>query len=136
MHQTFQKPPKGSYRRERTQKRLAVESEEDRNKAIVRKRDRKCRWPFCDCAKFRERLEVAHVVSKSLGGSNDPSNLILLCVSKHQGRPSLHSGDLAVAPQTSAGTNGPCDFKAQDDKGRWHVVASERYVGVSETRGA
>lgn len=129
------KPPKGTFLRERKQRQMDADAAEERNKAIVRKRDKTCRWPHCDCGRFKLRLEVAHMVDKSLGGSSEPDNLILLCFEKHQGRPSLHSGDLDIQPQTPAGANGPCDFRKKDDDGRWIVVASERYIGVSVTRG-
>jgi hypothetical protein len=136
MHETFFKEPKGTWIRERRQRKADADAYEAREKAKVRARDRKCRWPHCDCHKLNLPLEVAHVVSKSIGGSNDAANLILLCIEKHQGRPSLHSGDLEVRPHDeSKGTNGPCDFLVLRDDGRWEVVASERMIGVPVTRG-
>lgn len=131
----LQKAPKGSWVRERRERALAEDAYEKREKAKVRARDRKCRWPGCDCGRLRMPLEVAHVVSKSLGGSNAADNLILLCVEKHQGRPSLHSGDLEVRPQTARGTDGPCDFYVLRERGRWECIGSERVIGVSTERG-
>jgi len=130
------KPAKGSLAMERRVRMAKVSSHELAEKRKVRLRDRVCRWPFCSCKKWKLRLEVAHVVSKSLGGSNDADNLILLCVSRHQGRPSLHSGDLKIEPQTSAGTNGPVDFFSRDESGRWQVIASEKSIGISVAVGA
>lgn len=131
------KAPKGTALRERKQRHMDAAAEEKKNKAEARKRDKVCRWPFCDCATFKLRTEVAHVVSKSLGGSNDPRNLILFCFEKHQGRPSLHSGDLKVVPHDARkGTNGTCDFFRQDERGRWQLVAAEKYIGVSVAVGA
>lgn len=105
------KDPKGTTRAVRVRKRIAFEQHEARMKTIVRKRDGyRCRWPGCDCRERRDRIEVAHVVNKSAGGSSEASNLICLCVARHRGRPSLHSGDLRIEPLTAAGTNGPCAF--------------------------
>jgi hypothetical protein len=137
MHETFPKPPRGTYIRERRQRKLDADAYEKREKAKVRARDRKCRWPYCTCSKLNLPLEVAHVVAKSLGGSSDADNMLLLCIEKHQGRPSLHSGDLEVRPHfTTKGTNGTCDFAVLRDDGRWDVVASERMIGVPTTKGA
>ena len=136
-HQTFEKPAKGAWIRERRMRKLDADAHEQREKAKVRARDRKCRWPHCQCHTLRMPLEVAHVVSKSLGGSSDADNMILLCVEKHQGRPSLHSGDLEVRPHyASKGTDGTCDFLVLRADGRWDVIASERLIGVPVTRGA
>lgn len=128
------KPAKGSAREERRQKREAVEDYEDREKTKARKRDGyRCRWPGCDCAERHERIEVAHIHDKGIGGDHglrsSVDQLICLCVARHQGRPSLHSGDLKIEPLTAEGTNGPCNFWRQDDKG-WYLVAEEVSVGI------
>ena len=135
MYLSLQKPAKGTALRERRERQKDREAYEKREKAKVRARDKSCRWPGCECRSLRLPLEVAHLVAKSLGGSNDAENLILLCQPVHQGRPSMHSGDLEVRPQTSRGANGPCDFYMLRDGGRWECVASERMVCVSTTRG-
>lgn len=132
----LQKPGRGTALIERRQRRLDEDAHEKRQKAIVRARDLSCRWPGCECKRLRLPLEVAHVVAKSLGGSSDADNLILLCVTTHRGTVSLHSGDLEVRPQHAGrGTNGPCDFYRLRD-GRWACIASERHIGVSVTREA
>lgn len=136
MHMTYPKPARGEYLRERRQRKMDADAHEKREKAKVRARDKSCRWPGCDCKAFRLPLECAHVVAKSLGGSSDADNMILMCVEKHRGTPSLHSGDLEVRPQTAKGTNGPCDFAVLRADGRWDVIASERLIGVSVPRGA
>lgn len=137
-HQTFPKPVRGSYLRERRESRRAVEAAEKANKAKVRARDRGCRWPGCECRRLKLPTEVAHLEDKGMGGDHgersDPSNMIELCVERHRGTPSLHSGDLRIEPKTSDGANGPCDFYARSGSGRMEMVASERYVGVSVTR--
>ncbi len=100
------KPAKGSAARARKEQRAKLVAFELAEKRAVRLRDRVCRWPRCSCHKLKLRLEVAHIVDKAQGGSSHRSNMILLCVEKHQGRPSLHSGDLAIRPQTLSGTEG------------------------------
>lgn len=120
----LKKPVKGSDRARRVALRLSEEAREQRNKSRVRKADGRCRWPGCDCRERRDRLEVAHVVNKSQGGLSEPGNLIVLCLARHQGKPSLHSGELRIEPLTEQGTRGPCEFWQQDDHG-WHVVARE-----------
>ena len=105
-----------------------------RGTARARKRDGyRCRWPLCDCQQRGDRIEVAHLRSKSLGGENESSNMMCLCSSRHRGLPSLHSGELKIRPIDEAlGTNGPCEFWASDS-GDWHLVARERSVGLLET---
>lgn len=126
------KPAKGTTRAARVQTRMAEEDFEAREKTKARKRDGRCRWPHCDCAARRDRLEVAHVVNKSLGGTSDLENLIVLCLSRHQGRPSLHSGDLKIERLTDKGTSGPCEYWARDAMQQWYMVARERAPFVLE----
>lgn len=125
------KPAKGEARAARVSERIKDEQREARAKAQARKRDGyRCRWPHCDCEARRDRLEVAHIHNKSLCGENDAANLICLCVSRHQGRPSLHSGDLDVRPINAAlGANGPCEFLRLDDCGELVTVAREIVIG-------
>lgn len=127
------KPVKGSARSARVQTRIECEERERSNKSRVRKLDHyQCRWPNCDCDKRRDRLEVAHVVDKSRGGSDDVGNLIVLCLARHQGRPSLHSGDLRIDPLTDEGTRGPCEFWRKDEHEQWVMVARERAPFICE----
>lgn len=118
------KPARGTARAQRDEKRHHRLAHEQREKAAVRARDGNvCRWPGC---LERTRLECAHVVSKSLGGSSDRSNMIRLCEGHHRGPCSLHSGDLRVEPLTEAGTDGPCLFVATDEQRTgWTVVGCE-----------
>lgn len=128
------KAPKGTFLRERKAQRAAELAHEEREKTKVRKRDQVCRWPWCDCRKWKLRLECAHLVNKSQGGRSNADAMILLCFEKHQGRPSLHSGDLMVDPLTAKGTNGPCAFYRKDETGQWLHIASEKRIGVPEAR--
>lgn len=124
------KPAKGTARAERVERRKAIERYEDRQKTLARKRDGRCRWPGCDCKARRDRIEVAHIHDKGIGGDHGLRSavelLICLCVARHQGRPSLHSGDLEVRPVNELdGTNGPCEFWRRDDHHEWYLVARE-----------
>lgn len=114
-------------------KRAAVKSAEKDEKAKVKARDVSCRWPRC---KPKTRLECAHVVDKGMGGDKGvrslASNLILLCYQHHQGKVSLHSGDLEIIPDTDKGTDGPVSFWQKDEDGKLFMVAREVSVGVTE----
>lgn len=128
------KPAKGSAKAARVDRRLKDEAQEDRAKTAARKRDGyRCRWPSCDCEARRDRIEVAHIVNKSNGGENHTRNLICLCVARHQGRPSLHSGDLSIRPVNGkAGADGPVSFWMKAKGGKWFMVAQERHIHVLE----
>ena len=53
--------------------------------ARTKKKLIKARGSSCQhCGKKPERLHIHHIQHTANGGSNDPSNLILLCVSCHQ----------------------------------------------------
>jgi len=135
----FPRPLRGEYYLERKAKRAVVDNAERTHKKEVRARDRGCRWPGCECRKLKLRTEVAHLAAKGVGGDHgersEPENLIELCFVKHRGTPSLHSGDLKIMPRTAVGANGPCDFFQRDEAGVFQLVASERTIGISETRG-
>lgn len=135
----LKKPAKGTALLERRSNRAKAKTFEASEKAKVRKRDRGCRWPGCDCRKQNIRTEVAHLHAKGSGGDHGvrstADQMIELCVLRHQGSPSLHSGDLKIEPQTAVGTDGPCDFFARNEAGVFEMVAHERSVGLSTTRG-
>jgi len=97
-------------------KKAAVNRKAEREaKAIVRARDRVCRFPGGNHA---WPLEVAHLQHKGMGGNpagdrSVPEKMILLCRGHHQSGPvSLHRGTLKVEPLTDAGTNGEVRFHA------------------------
>jgi 5-methylcytosine-specific restriction endonuclease McrA len=119
-----QKPPYGATTRARKVDRKSVEATRKAAKKFVRRDDGyRCRFPKCECRALNLRLEVAHVIPLSLGGTDAHANLILLCTEKHRGCPSLHSGDLKITCQTAMGTRGLCDFWVGDS-----------YAGSSEPR--
>lgn len=131
------KPAKGTARAKRVEKRVKVETKESSEKTKVRLRDGyTCRWPHCDCRQRRDRIEVAHLDDKGMGGDHGTrshaSQMITLCLARHQGKPSLHSGDLKVVPLTDEGTKGPCEFWATDENDQWYLVAREREPFVYE----
>lgn len=124
---TFPKPAKGTHWREGRERRKSVVAEEEAAKAYVRSKDVRCRWPHCaNCRSLKPRLEVAHLVPKGAGGSNDVGNLILLDFLTHQSGPSsLEQHGKRIVPVTAQGTRGPCEFWSTDAQGQWYLVARE-----------
>lgn len=93
-----------------------VKHEKDQ-KALVRRRDKKCRFPFCGCKGLGLALHVSHEEAhKGMGG--DPglerswsSQMLLLCSHRHQdGIISRHRGNLRTEPVTERGADGPVKF--------------------------
>lgn len=112
-------------------RRKAIKAHEDREKKLVRARDQKCRWPFCEyCRELKPRLEVAHVVAKGMGGDHGERStadqMMLLDYLTHQDGPgSLEQHGRRIEPLTDQGTNGPCAFWRIGDDGREYLVARE-----------
>ncbi len=107
-------------------RRKAVMDHEERQKTLVRKRDRICRWPKCPrCTQWHPPLEVAHIVAKGMGGDHrtrsTSDQMLLLDRLTHQEH---EQHRLEVRPVTSTGTDGPCEFWAQGKDG-WSLVARE-----------
>jgi hypothetical protein len=133
------KPAKGSAFKERKTRAKAVKAFEDAEKAKVRKRDVKCRWPHCEnCRRWTPRLEVAHIVAKGMGGDkgqrSTADQMILLDHLTHQGAGGLEQHGLRIEPMDARrGTNGPCIFWRTDPHtGEEYMVARERAVGILE----
>jgi hypothetical protein len=127
----LRKPAKGSGFIARKTKRKAIEADEDRNKAIVRKRDQRCRWPHCEyCRTVKPRLEVCHVIrAKGMGGdqagtASEPNALMLLDFITH-GEQEQHRRDV-IPIHDELGTDGPCEFWMEDERGEMVLVARER----------
>lgn len=55
-------------------------SEKTKNALIFDRADQRCEW----CEERFDHLEVHHIEPRSKGGSNDPSNLIVLCPNHHR----------------------------------------------------
>ena len=70
---------------------LNVESIGESLRFEVLKRDRHCQ--LCGAAPKDTRLHVDHIVPRSKGGTNDPSNLQVLCVSCNRGKSNRDSTD-------------------------------------------
>ncbi len=114
------------------ERRKQVTAYERQQKALVRKRDKTCRWPRCGhCRLLKPRLEVAHALrSKSAGGSSDAAAMMLLCMLSHMDQEQHRT---KVVPLTDQGTSGPCAFFWRTPDEKWALVAKERAVGVLET---
>lgn len=124
------KPCKGSALIARRDRQRAIRAHEAREKAKVRARDVRCRWPECaNCRDYKPRLEAAHLDDKGMGGDHgertQADRMILLCFLTHQGPRSLHSGDLRIEPLTERGTDGPCMFLEASEQHGWRVVHVE-----------
>lgn len=142
------KPSRMEARIEREADKARVRDGEDRNKAAARRRDGwMCRFPRCVCHRPQLRLhpEVAHVVSKGMGGDHGTrsavAGLICLCPPRHrESRISLHRGTLKVEALTDRGMNGPVCWLANvavldepfSSKEQWVVVARESQPRVLE----
>lgn len=109
------KPERGSAKLARQTSRGDVEKKIDANGRIAKKRDGKCRLPFCPwCAAFKEQVnDAAHVIAaKGMGGDpsldvSQPEDLMRLCRLSHR---SQEKHEWGVQPLTTAGTNGLCEF--------------------------
>jgi len=103
-------------------------------KALVRKRDKTCRFPLCSCQRdhIRLRLEVAHHIHKGMGGNisgerSKRAGMVLLCEHRHRRAPvSLDKGTVRVTFLSPRGFDGAV---------RWEVdvnaCSSERYAAGS-----
>jgi len=122
------KPPKGSALIERKDKRKSVVSLEDAEKAKVRLRDKRCRWPHCaNCRTYKPRLEVAHVIeAKKMGGDHGLRSaadqmMLLDCLTHYD----QERHRRMIVPLTADGTHGPCEFWAEDRDAQLYLVARE-----------
>lgn len=128
---------------ERRQKRRDRKAIELDVKARVKKRDgHQCRWPACEYRTVPQLIDAAHLDPAGMGG--DPQslrmttdNLISICRLHHRKAPvSMHSGDLKIEPVTESGADGLCAFyRLNRETGFFEHIATEKRIGVSETRG-
>lgn len=113
----FPKYRKGrSWREEKALKRRAIDANEARVRRAMRKRDGYgCRVPEC-----RERGEMAHIRPKGMGSDHGirttTANVLSCCFEHHQGRVSIHSGDLVVEKLTRAGADGRLAYRWPDGR--------------------
>lgn len=103
------KPCRGSVVMKREDDRAELLKIEKREKAAVKKRDGRCRWPLKH--KCRGGLEAAHIRDASLGGEMHRTNLVTLCAWIHRSGPStIHSKDFQIRCESAAGAEGPLSF--------------------------
>lgn len=137
------KPAKGTAWQESKRVRAEHKAHEDREMAKARKRDMAachgCRWPACEHMPKKPRLEVSHCFEHRGSGGNPSGDrtrrdlLLLACFIHHD---LIDAKDAKVEALTHEGTDGPCAFFARDpETGEMQHVASERLIGVSDTRG-
>lgn len=129
-------------KRARRFKTRAAKSEEDQQKAAVRKRDKHCRFPLCGCKALALRLEVSHQQHKGAGGNpkgdrSTPDRMMYLCEARHKGNTiAIDRKTLRWEPLTTDGANGPVrwlvDVTAMrgltGDKAKWVEVARETAI--------
>lgn len=148
----FPKPSRVDRLNERERQRRDRAKTEKTAKAQAKRRDGyRCRFPLCGCARVHRRLESAHVIDKSRGGPNKTSNLLTLCVDRHQDSVyALHRGTIDVRPvHEPQGFDGPAAFYIDTEEavrivgeqalaghpGVWPMrvlIATESAVGVLE----
>jgi len=129
----FPKPTRTASRSVAQQKRAEARKHEREEKAAVRLRDRRCRFPLCACRlSVKPILEVAHTTHKGMGGNpagdrSDRRTMVLLCRQRHQdGEVSLHKGTLRVVFQDQRkGFEGHVDWQVRQGS-RWVTVAREQ----------
>jgi hypothetical protein len=139
-HQTFPKPRRGDALLERRTKRAAtVRAEQAEMQAALKRDGRKCRWPGCIYAAKKLPIDACHVVQhRGMGGNprgdRTTRNQIMTLCRIHHGK--VDARELSVEPKTDAGTDGACAFFRWAEHGGIELVAEERTIGISETRGA
>lgn len=130
------KPAKGTALLERRANRAEIVAHEKAQKAEVVARDgsHTCRLvPNCP---EREKHETAHLDDKGMGGDHGTrttaDTMIRACLFHHQGRWSLHSGDLRVEYLTPEKANGPIEVWGRDPQGQWYCLKREVRCGEVE----
>jgi HNH endonuclease len=66
-------------------------------RAILARDQRRCRVPGCTHAAF---IDIHHIVPRSEGGPNEPTNLVTLCGAHHR---AAHRGELSIEPGGESG---------------------------------
>jgi hypothetical protein len=115
------KEPKGSAKVERLIRRLALKATEDKSKAEVRRRDKRCRFPLCQCRKFGLQLHCAHSKHKGMGGNpkgerSAPELMVYVCSARHrENRMAIDRGTVRWRPLTEYGANGPIAWELEGE---------------------
>jgi len=131
------KPEKGSSLAAKRKRKREQKATESAAMKAARRRDRVCRFPICPCGQFKLRLEVAHQRHRGMGGNpkgdrTTTAGLVLLCVARHQGSLSVHSGDLRWVGLTKDGADGPIAWETMGVDGRWIELVREVRCGVTD----
>lgn len=148
----FKEPRSGKI--ERYKRRAEWKTREDKEKKTVRLRDKRCRFPLCECKRYGLQLHVSHLRHKGMGGNpkgdrSVPALMLLLCVWRHQqGRIAIHRGTLRWVALTEAGADGPIKWEVDGEALQpfgeiarvadvfvphgWLTVATERKLGQIE----
>lgn len=134
------RPPRGEYRLKQRGKKRSRKLAEDKAMADAKRRDgNKCRWPRCHYKDLA--VECAHLEHRKMGGNpagdkTQRHKLIALCVRHHDQFDGRTVPDIDITPVNSAqGTDGPCVYYQRGESGRMEHVATEKWIGISETRG-
>lgn len=131
------KPMPGDFRKEQHDRRNLRKAAERREMQAALKRDgNRCRVPRCEFAVLNLVIEPAHQAHRGMGGNpagdrTERKTVIALCKRHHR---LYDTARLDIEPLTAKVFDGPCDwYDVATDGTRTHY-ASERLVGISETR--
>jgi hypothetical protein len=134
-HETNFKPARSS-RIDKRRAKLDRKAQEDKEMAVVRRRDKRCRFPLCGCGKLKLTLQVSHKEHRGMGGNpagdrTDRRTMVLVCIARHRGNSiSLDRGTLKWEPvNADLGANGPIEWYEASPDG-WDLLAAERTPGV------
>lgn len=126
-----QKPLRGARVLDKEDADRKAETHEKRVKGLVKKRDRRCRWPEPHVC--RKGFECAHIVDASLLGAMATENLIYVCGWIHRRGPeSIHGKQLKVEKDTERGADWTLAFYRRDKSGVYQLVAREVRPGELE----
>src|SRR4051812_21313587 len=110
------KPPRGTAKFERQQRRKDLVSDLDKLKAECKALDHyKCRLPHCPfCAQVKGMQPQSAHVTQAMGIGGDPtlirSHLDMLMTLDPLAHGAQERGEVAIVPLTEKGTRGPCEF--------------------------
>ena len=132
------KPVKGTFLLERREKRRSRVTAEQKEMQAAKKRDGgKCRWPQCEYIGQKLPVDACHQVHRGQGGNpkgdrTTRQTIISLCRVHHS---LWDRGGVDITPMRCDGFDGPCSYFVRGESGRMEHVATEKYIGVSSTRG-
>lgn len=133
------RPARGEYRLEQKAEKRKHKAAEDAAMAEAVKRDGgKCRWPGCHYKALK--VCAAHLEHRGMGGNpsldkTQRHKLIAFCVRHHDQFDGRAMPFIDVQPMSDQGTDGLCSYYVQLASGEWQHVATEKYRGISTTRG-